>query len=299
MQKTFSSLIIGSLIVGSTSLWPVGLGQADENSQITTNQQNQKATSSVVTVVNNKANSYITRGEFAENLVDQMDLNLDGYRFFKAPLVTDFFDDVSVDDSSANEIMILGYNGLINTSDRKFRSSEILLREEMARTLATLLQHKGSSQLSPSKDLPTINDLGKVDDDVVDDIKLLVSLKVMNLNKDGNFLPTQGVTPEELRASLKRLSSYIEVQDNDIMTKIITNKEGEREIELSWGEKPSSGYEISIVNLELKDNAMVVNYQTKEPDAGSYNSTVITEPKDSKPIPKNYPAQLVVKLNKM
>lgn len=299
MQKTLGSLIISSLLLGTISFWPVGLGQADENTKIAPNLPNQNAPSSAVALVNNKANPYITRGEFAEKLVDQMDLNLDGYRFFKAPLVTDFFDDVSVDDSSANEIMILGYNGLIDTSDRKFRSTDILQREEMAQILANLLHHKGSTNMGSSNAFPAINDLGKANGDAVDDIKLLVSLGVMNLNKEGNFLPKQGVTPEELRASLKQLSSYIEVQDSDVMTKIITNKEGAREIELSWGEKPSSGYEINIVSLELEDNTMIVNYHTKEPDAGSYNSTVITEPKDSKPIPNNFPAQLTVKLNKI
>ena len=299
MQKTLGSLIIGSLLVGATSLWPVGLGQADEKSQIAID-QNLKTTAGSVTVLNDKTTKQaITRGEFAEKLVDALDLNLDGYRFFKAPVVTDFFDDVLEDNSSAKDIMILGYNGLIDTANRSFRPSETLLREEMAQTLANLLRSKGNAQRTASESNPVIKDLGKANKKAADDIKLLVSLDIIMLNKDGDFLPKEGITAKELQEILKNLSSHIEVQDSDIAARIIAKEDGGREVEISWGEKPSSGYVISIDTVELEGNNLIVNYRTQEPDPGSYNSTVITEPKASKAIPANYPAQLIVKLNEI
>ncbi|WP_333871335.1 S-layer homology domain-containing protein [Desulforamulus putei] len=306
MQKSAGYVIISALLIGAAAFWPIGLGQADETnvtvpqaqkqSVIVDNPINNTAPSGAGT---NKSSPYVTRGEFAVKLVNSLGLNLDGYRFFKAPEVKDFFDDVPAGSPQANAIMILGYNGVIQTTDRSFRPSEMLLREEMAQILGNLLQQKARNRSEPAADQPQIKDLAAASTEAADDIKLVVGLNIMRLNREGSFQPKQGVTPQEMATILKEVKQRIGVSDSDVTAKIISGKEGGRVLEISWGEKPSSGYEIYIVDMKLDGHTLTVNYQTKEPTPGSYNSTVITEPKDTRPIPVNYPAQLNIQLNKL
>ena len=307
MQKTLGYVLIGALFMSAAVFWPIGLGQADETNKVTVPQTPKQSATADNSIKNtapagagtNKSSPYVTRGEFAVKLVNTLELNLDGYRFFKAPEVTDFFDDVPTGDLQASAIMILGYNGAIQTSDKFFRPSEMILREELAQVLGSLLKQKAPNQLGPVANEPQIKDLARAGSEAADDIKLMVGLNIMYLNRDGNFRPKQGVTPQELAAVLKEMKRTIGIHDSGVVAKIITAKEGGRELEISWGEKPSSGYEIYIEDMKLDGNTLIVNYCTKEPTPGSYNSTVITEPKDTKPIPFNYPAQLNIQLNKL
>ncbi|CCO06981.1 S-layer homology domain-containing protein [Desulforamulus hydrothermalis] len=296
MHKSAGSYIISALIIGAAFFWPMGPGQADEIKFVP------KIETPAGKSLCNEANkpvSYVNRGEFAVKLVNYLGLNLDNFRFFKAPEVSDFYDDVPAGSPQANAVMILAYNGALPTTDRLFRPAEILSREEMAQVISSLLRQKAAEQIEPPAALPPIKDLAAAGSRAVDDIKLVVGLNIMSLNRDGSFLPKQGVTSEEVVAALKEVRQLVSAGDDDVTAKIISGAEGDRVLEISWGEKPSSGYEIYIVDIKLEGNVLTVNYQTKEPLPGSYNSTVITEPKDSKPIPVNYPAVLNIKLNKL
>lgn len=288
MRKSISYLLVSAVLIGTVSLGPVTTGLADENN-------NNKITNQEQVV--NKQISYLSRGEAAEILVDALDLNLDNLRFFKAPGVKDFFDDVSVDSDSANAIMILGYNGALQTNNRNFRPSDTITREELAEICGGLLQHQAQGKLHPAKH-PRIKDLREINKDAVDDVKLMLSLNVMHLTREGYFQPDLGVKAKDLKEIIKQLDPYLNVDKDEIAAEIISSKEGGREIEISWGEKPSSGYEISIVKMNLEGTTLLVHYQTKEPTPGSYNSTVIIEPKDNQPIPKNYPANIDIELVK-
>ncbi|ABO50689.1 hypothetical protein Dred_2172 [Desulforamulus reducens MI-1] len=295
MRRQFGFLLIGATLIGAVSLWPIASGLADENINNTQQAQEQQVDDKKTNV--SKTLPYITRAEAAELLVNSLELNLDGFRFYKAPEVSDFFDDVVAADPSANEIMILGYNGVLHTDDRSFCPSELITREEIAQICGGLLQRKAQGQVQMEVG-PQINDLNKANKVAVDDIKLLVGLKIMVLTEDGNFQPDRGVLAEELKNVIKRLEPFLKVKTNDITAEVVTGKEGCREVEISWGEKPSSGYELTISKIDLQGNTLMVYYQTKEPTPSSYNSTVITEPKDSKPIPSNYPTKLDIKLVK-
>ncbi|MEG6523522.1 S-layer homology domain-containing protein [Desulfotomaculum sp. 1211_IL3151] len=295
MRKSISDLLVSAVLIGAVSLGPAATGLADENTNNERINQEQVFSNKGTTV--KKEITDLSRGEAAEMLVDALDLNLDQLRFFKAPEVKDFFDDVSLDTDYANAIMILGYNGVLHTNNRNFRPSDTITREELAEICGGLLQQQAQGVLHPAKH-PQIKDLREMNKDAVDDIKLMISLNVMHLTKDGYFQPKLGVKATELKQIIKQLETYLNVNKDEIAAEIISGKEGGREIEISWGEKPSSGYEISIVKMNLEGNTLLVHYQTKEPTPGSYNSTVIVEPKDTQPIPGNYPANINIELVK-
>ena len=296
MKKYLSCLMAGALLLAAVAIYPIGKSQADENHKIAHPQQKNAINKTEVTPVTPVVNQYITRAELAEKLVNTLNLNLNSFRFLKPPAVTEFYDDVKVEEPYADAVMILVYNQVINSSDRFFRPSETILREELAGMIGNLLQHQPGKNLVKSSGELMIKDLANADSQAVDNIKLVVGQKIMNLNQDGNFQPKQGITHEEAQAILKNLENLVGVNDTGVTAQIVTNKEGSRALELSWGEKPSSGYKIFILDMQLKENTLIVKYDTKEPTPSSYNSTVIIEPKDSKPIPASYPAQLTLQL---
>lgn len=310
MQKMLSYMLLGAMLVGSVVCWPIELGQADEiiKSPIQQMKQEPVVISNLVSnnsgsiagsAVRNLEANYVTRGETAERLVDALDLNLDAYRFFKAPEVVDFFDDVSIDASYAKAVMILGYNGAVGTSERSFRPLDNICRDEMAQILASLLRQKSREPLIAKEINPvSIKDLAQARPEVANDILIVIKSDIMTL-QEGKFQPGRFVTQREFEVIVKKISSLIKTNAEGVNARIIVNKEGNREIELTWGEKPSSGYEVRIENLVLEENTLLVLFSTQEPTPGSYNSTVITEPKDIKPLPANYPANLTIRLQKI
>ncbi|RYD02023.1 hypothetical protein N752_26590 [Desulforamulus aquiferis] len=273
MQKLISYMLLGAFVLGSAVCWPIELGQADEIAKAPVQQLVQE--SEVISTATEKPGPvevkkpeiiHITRGEAAEKLVNALDLNLDAYRFFKAPEVSDFFDDVSQGSSFAKAIMILGYNGAVDTSERSFRPSDKINREEMAQMLGGLLRNKAKNSLEDnSVNSSSIKDLAQARSEAINDILTVVGSNVMTL-KEGKFQPKQHVTPREFEAIVKKLSGLIEVKNEEVTAKILVNKEGNREVELTWGEKPSSGYEVRIEELVIEDSTLIVKYSTQEPD---------------------------------
>lgn len=66
----------------------------------------------------------------------------------------------------------------------------------------------------------------------------------------------------------------------------VSYKMEDNKIILSWGEKPSSGYEINIKSLSRKNGVLTVTYTLREPEPDENTLTVITYPQDSARIPK-------------
>ena len=305
MQKKFGIVLLGSMLAGVLFLGPMGLGQAVEMVKAPFNPAQQKESTvrntnhlSASPMESSYNQSFVSRAEVATKLVDALDLNLDGYRFFEAPEVKDFFDDVPLNSPAAEAITILGYNGALNTVDRSFGPDEKMPREEMAVILANLMHQKAKISASQPGEIPSVKDLSQVDKEAVEAVQQVVGLKIMDVDQQGNFQPQQGMTQEELNKILANLKQRINTNNSDISARIITDAEGGRKVELSWGGKPSSGYEIKIIDLALEGETLNVTYQTREPSSGSYNSTAITEPKDSHSIPAQYPLNLKIQLQK-
>lgn len=306
MPRLLSYMLLGTIVFGTVVLWPIELGRADEItkkfSPIPIVQQEVRPVASVVNTVpaleNPKIAKFITKGEAAERIVSNLGLNLDGYRFFKAPEITDFFNDVNQDASYAKALIILGYNGILDTSERIFSPSQVISREEVAQLVFRLLNKRAGDIIfhGPKAE---IKDAINVSNNALNDVLVVVGLGLMSTNSEGKFQPEQGITLKELELIIQKTAKIINTQDSGVTAKIIINKDGAREVELSWGEKPSSGYEIIIEKMIISGNTLHVYYSTLEPTPDSYNSTVITEPKDTEQIPFNYPTNLQIELHRL
>ena len=62
----------------------------------------------------------------------------------------------------------------------------------------------------------------------------------------------------------------------------------EDKIILSWGEKPTGGYKIRIVDLEIKDGDLYVDYSLRSPDPDEMVTQAITYPKDEAESPGDF-----------
>ncbi|MGE5416574.1 MAG: beta-propeller domain-containing protein [Acidobacteriota bacterium] len=70
-------------------------------------------------------------------------------------------------------------------------------------------------------------------------------------------------------------------------------------ITLSWGQKPTGGFSISIVSMARKGNTLTVYYSLKSPKAGDFVTQSLTNPKVSAQIPKgSIVVKKVVLINK-
>ncbi|GEM_PF-3287940 len=71
-----------------------------------------------------------------------------------------------------------------------------------------------------------------------------------------------------------------ERRENDVSYKI-----DEETITLDWGEKPTGGYQITIENLEIVDDVLVVDYSLVSPGEDDIVTQALTYPEDSAPLP--------------
>ena len=65
-------------------------------------------------------------------------------------------------------------------------------------------------------------------------------------------------------------------------------------LELRWGKKPSSGYNIKIVDTQYQGDTLYVNYVTTEPKLGAAYLTVITYPNDKVIIKGKVPQRVIL-----
>lgn len=301
MKRVMLSVLLGTLMVSTTAFVVPAKGQAG-NLTISIGQTenadlNQPAAPDITI---SSAEQSVTRAEFVASLVRSLGFNLDHYRFLKAPQVSDLYDDVAVNSPYAKDIMIAGYSGIIGTNEREFRPLEPLDRAEAADYLinALLLKVKDVNQFKPAEQ--SFQDLTGLPAQVQQSITLASGLNLMSGNQDGNFQPEAAVSGADAIAAIDRLTNLIQSDQkhpDDVTYNFITGSDGNRQLELDWGQKPSSGYTISITNMEMVGDTLYVTYKTTEPSPDSINLSVITEPKDTKDLPAGVwePKQVILK----
>ncbi|WP_096201625.1 protease complex subunit PrcB family protein [Bacillus sp. FJAT-45350] len=75
------------------------------------------------------------------------------------------------------------------------------------------------------------------------------------------------------------------VSHANTITEDVTYLIEDEEIKLSWGEKPTSGYDIQILDLEFEENNLSILYRLIEPNPDEHHLTVITYPTATAKLP--------------
>ncbi|WP_128895074.1 S-layer homology domain-containing protein [Longirhabdus pacifica] len=154
-----------------------------------------------------------------------------------------------------------------------------------------------------------IKDREKINAEYLQSINALLNGNIIELDDQGYLNPDTVITREDAAVIVHRMMQFLEAGNSntdDVTTlpdnsavAMMTNAVSDEinEVTLSWGEKPNSGYRISIEKIEFKQNKEAHIYYTLHyPQEGMNYLTVITYPKistyiasDYKPILKQMP----------
>lgn len=138
-----------------------------------------------------------------------------------------------------------------------------LSRQEAAEQLFQLL--------SPSLDRPQ-----------TDAVSWVLSAKLMNGYPGGDFRPGDKLTNAQGVVIMKHLKDYLKEQatsNEGVSYSAKAINPSSVELTLSWGEKPTGGYSITIHKTELADGKLHVYYSLSSPKPGSMNTQAFTYPK--------------------
>lgn len=224
----------------------------------------------------------VTYSQGVHLIVKALGLNIDRLRFIKEPKASDYFTGVPDDAWYASSFIIAQLNGLALPKDAD--PSKPFSREEFAHLLAQGLLKTGSYAFN--KILIGIDDKGEINPQYTDSIQKLLVSGIAQLDQDKRFRPKEDITRSEAASMVYGTIRFIEthkenkqVQDKNVTVTTVPVDEDTNKIVLSWGEKPNSGYRITIEGIEIKDETTaVVKYKLHYPQQGKSYLQVITKP---------------------
>jgi hypothetical protein len=152
-------------------------------------------------------NQLITRSEFVLMLHKALDIKI---KYFRAPDIKEFFDDVSNEDAGALELYDLVVS---NTIDRKksFKPKEALPRDEMIHYIINALKSVTGGNYALNKMMPApFADDNKIAPAYKNDIVEAVLLKIIYGRGKNMLCPQNGATRAEATVIINKLMNAIE-----------------------------------------------------------------------------------------
>ncbi|MBO8138492.1 MAG: protease complex subunit PrcB family protein [Desulfotomaculum sp.] len=163
----------------------------------------------------------------------------------------------------------------VNTGDLGLKSENPITLETAAGAVLEVIKNKGI-------DIAAFSDPGELDDPLATAKKLGL---VNNTDTDNQKRCLDIKTLEKIIDNLLLTLDFQEGKENSYgVSYMLTPQPQGYKLELMWGKKPSSGYEIKIKETLVKNNTLYVKYETSEPQPGAAYLTVITYPSDFKVI---------------
>ena len=145
---------------------------------------------------------FVDRSQLAVCLVRTFDLNYDDLRFIKEPFPSDMYEDVENNSWYSKASMVMSYNNIFNTEDRKFKPYEAVTRAEAASAIACSFNAKKLSVIT-TMIWPDYLDTTNLGQKQQSDISFVFNTGIMRYPGD-KFAPDQKITRAELAAILNR-----------------------------------------------------------------------------------------------
>ncbi|MCR8643437.1 S-layer homology domain-containing protein [Paenibacillus sp. N1-5-1-14] len=223
----------------------------------------------------------LTYAQGVQFIVKGMSLNLNHIRFIKQPLASDYYNHIPNQSWFADAFVIALHNGLEIPKDVLPNST--MTREVFSHLLVQALMKK--SDFVTNQMWNVIEDEQEVNKSYMSSIQLLLNSKITSLDSNNNFHPKKELTRIEASEMIYNATSLI--QDHEkapslpneatFTTEKITNQINK--ITLSLGEKPNSGYGITIVGIDFDtNNQAVIRYTVQTPQPGQMYAQVLTTP---------------------
>jgi hypothetical protein len=144
----------------------------------------------------------ITRGEFVMMLHKALDIKI---KYFKAPDIKEFFNDVSNEDPCASNLYDLVVSNVIDHKG-SFKPNEALPRDEMVHYIINALKNITGGNYAVIKMMPApFADDDRITPEYKNDIVEAVLLKIVNGKGNNMFYPQSGCTRAESAVAIDRL----------------------------------------------------------------------------------------------
>ncbi len=232
----------------------------------------------------------LTYAQGVHLIVKTFNLNIDHIRFIKAPQASDYFKHIPDDAWYADAFIKAFHNGV--TLDANVDPQAAMPREVFAHHAFEGLQATGNYAFIEIFKL--IKDEADITPEYMNSIQKMLIIGAMKLDDQGHFLPKEPITRKQAALALHDLRNFVEGHKEvkppkapelleDITMDIEAVNEDVQKITLSWGEKPNSGYRITIDRITFNEATMEANIEYKlhmpSNDPGISYLQVITYPK--------------------
>lgn len=240
-------------------------------------------------------NSYLSVSRAVTLLVEHMDLNIDHIKFIKEPKASDIFTRISDNASYAEAFIIAYHNGLAIPED--VDPEQKMTREWFAHLLFQAIETKGDYAFIEIFLL--IEDEQDITPEYMNSIQKLLISKIASLNKNNEFRPQEQMTWGNAMVWISKAKTFVkkmqpieqpsELPVPDDVELIVSNvNEDIQKVTVSWGEKPNSGYGITIDQIQFEEDKAIVYYSLHYPEPDKMYLQVITEPKAETYISSQY-----------
>lgn len=239
----------------------------------------------------------LTNAEGVHLIVSATGLSLAAVSFFKEPLASDFFDNVGNDSWYAQSFIIAAVHGL--ELPRDIRPEATMTREAYAHYLLTALLAQG--QYGFTKMYFNIADADQLNPDYNNSLQLLLNGRMIQLPEDGKFHPKDPISRHDAAVWAYNVMEFIRTHEAlppvseepaaapDIAVSTEPVNADVNKITLSWGEKPNSGYSLSIEEIRFTaDQKAEIHYRLNYPEQDKFYLEVITTPTASTYISSAY-----------
>ncbi|MFZ5643284.1 MAG: stalk domain-containing protein [Bacillota bacterium] len=223
----------------------------------------------------------ITRSEFLSAIIRESGLNLDSFRFIKAPDVRDVATDVSPEAPYAHDLIIAGFYGVVEKG-LPFRPDDPVARQEAAIISVKALYAK-TGPLPLTMQYIIFEDAVNIGPEYTDSVQDACKLGFFKVERD--FRPENRLSRTDyikLIAAFKSLAKSSQKNQDGVTYTLSGDKKA---ITLFWGEKPTGGYSINIVSFTRSGSALKVYYDLKSPGPGDIVTMAITYPQTTAALP--------------
>lgn len=245
----------------------------------------------------------LTYAQAVQMLVHAFHLNIDNIRFIKKPETTDYYTDVPNDQWYSKAFLIAELDGL--NLPKSINPQAKITRESFAELLYEAIQHSADlSNAGSNLQAPVISDQKNTNKSALPHLERLVAWKVIQLDKDNTFRPLDPITRAEAAILLYNGRSFMQqhplpnnndskpklppMYNHDVTMKATAISDQVKQLTLSWGSKPTTGYAVVIdrINFETKGKA-VIEYHLEYPKPGLMQGQMVTYPKATTYIASN------------
>lgn len=222
-------------------------------------------------------------------IVKGLELNLDTFKFAKAPAASDYFTNIPDGAWYAEAFVTAHLNGL--PIDQHIDPTAEVSREQFVQWLMSAVYTTGDYAFV--RMFVMLEDESDVSEGYMNFIQEAVLGKIVSLDDDRRFRPQDPITRAEAAIMVRNAISFVEthtpipeqpandpIETGEVTVETEAVADTVQKVVLSMGEKPHPGWDIRITGIDFPEpGTAIVRYSVSYPDPAALYPMVITYPK--------------------